>query len=339
MVQTYKVTVIVTTFNLEKYIGQCLEELYNQSFQNFEILIVDDKSTDATTNIIEGWKYKWNGRIKTIYLDENLGMPALTRNVALASNLINGEYVLFLDGDDSIEESMLEKMCRRADMDNSDIVICGYDRIDVRKDKVISKEMLQKPYSLFLPSDKYLLPYINTAPWNKLWRKDIIENLRFPTFKVGEEVSFNFNAYVKSNKISFIDEVLIHYIIREDSVISNTDEKTIWKFADEMKKMVDSSSEYYKEISEVICFLHIGLSMPLRAVNNNDINFNEFMKKIYNYFSTYKFFKGNKLLKLGELAKFGNKGLLIYIALLAYKIRVFTFAMKFYKILGLQIKF
>ena len=337
-----KITVIITTYNLEKYIEQTFIDLKKQTFQEFEILLVDDASTDGTKSIIERWRNQFDGRISIIYLKENLGMPALVRNVALDSENIHGEFVLFLDGDDSIEIDMLETMYAMIMSSNgqADVAICAYDRIDIDTGKCIATEMSNFPQMILLPPIDDRIAFINTSPWNKLWRKTVIDDLRYPGFKVGEEVSFNLRAYQKCRSIVFTERVLIHYAVHRDSIISNTDEETIWKFADELYDLYVSMEGIYREIVGLIVFLHIGLSMTLRAADNSNINLNIFIKKIESYFKTnYDWMKKNSFLKLISLKRYGIKGLALWCAYNAYRMGLFLPMIKVYRKLRLNIKF
>lgn len=337
------ITVVITTHNLENYIGQCLEELYAQTFQGFEILIVDDASSDNTIGVIEQYRDKFRERLITIYLEENKGMPALVRNVALESGCIHGEYVLFLDGDDSIQQNMLETLytlTSQGSDQTADVVICAYDRIDLTTGQPIAVEMCGFPECVLMPPENDIICYINTAPWNKLWRYTTIEKLRYPKIKVGEEVPFNFRGYVNSKKIVFTDKVLIHYRVREDSIISNTEEDTIWNFSREMLELFNEQNGICRDLTGFLTFVHIGLSMGLRAADNPTVNLGRYLKEIRKFFKTnFDWFRGNKFLKLSYLKKRGVRGVIIWGALISYRMGLFQLALRMYRTLGLSIKF
>ena len=97
-----EITVVITTYNLEAYIGTCLEELFSGTYQDFDVVLVDDGSKDQTVDIVETYAQRYPGRIHPIFLQKNLGSPAKTRNWALNSGFIDGKYVVFLDGYDSL---------------------------------------------------------------------------------------------------------------------------------------------------------------------------------------------------------------------------------------------
>ena len=337
------ITVIVTTYNLEEYIGSCLEELYAQTFQDFEVLIVDDASSDRTVGVIEQYREKFGDRLLTIYLKDNMGMPALTRNVALESGRIHGEYVLFLDGDDNIEQDMLGTLYTLATQGTdtgADVVICAYDRVPVSAGQPVAVEMQGFPAYIKLPPEDDSICFINTAPWNKLWKYSVIAGLRYPGFKVGEEVSFNLRGYAASRKIVFTDKVLIHYRVRENSVISNTDEDTIWDFAGEMLALSDGQEGIYKELAGFLAFVHIGLSMGLRAADNPAIDLGRYLCRTRRYFRlSFGWFRDNRFLRLSSLRKRGGKGIAVWGALITYKAGLFRLVLWGYRVLGINIKF
>ena len=102
-----KISVIIPVYNAEKYLGVCLESLLIQTLQDFEVIIVDDCSTDASPAIAESYLEKFGGRLKIIYLEKNTGSGAVPRNEGLRFS--RGEYVFFMDADDLIIDNALER--------------------------------------------------------------------------------------------------------------------------------------------------------------------------------------------------------------------------------------
>lgn len=337
----YKVTVVITSYNLGSYMSQCLSDLHHQTFQDFSILIVDDNSIDNTKNIISEWRGIFGERLDVICLGQNLGMPALVRNIALESGKIDGDYIIFLDGDDHIETFFLEILYSLVIEKDADVAICAYDRVDAASGRILSTEMTQ--FDGMLIEDIFrsdAIVFANTSPWNKMWRTEIIRELRFPAIKVGEEVSFNFRGYAKCRRIAFSGEVLIHYRVRSESVISNTDEECIWKFEKEMRELYVAAGVEEKNVAGLLIFVHIGLSMALRAADDPDIELDGYVKKMRELFKRkYNWFKNNKYLKLSSLMKHGIKGGAIWLAFVGYRINLFGIMLKAYRGLGLDVKF
>lgn len=340
------ITVVVTSYNLEKYVDRCLRELSGQTMRDFEVLFVDDASTDRTAALVEEWKPRFGGRLQTMYLPKNLGNSALTRNAVLDSGRIRGDYVLFLDGDDSIESNMLETLYAKA-VESSpdatvghDVVICAYDRVDDASGSTLSTELKGFPHEVVLPPEDDTIAFINTAPWNKLWRRDIVENLRFSDVQVGEEVIFNFNAYTKCKTICFVDETLIHYTIRNNSLFVKTNEESIWKFAQRLVEFYNMQQGIYQELAGILIFFHMGFSMALLAYDNPKIDIDKHITKTEHYFQdNFDWFQENRFLTFSSLRKRNIKGILIWSAFLAYRYRCFGLALKLYRKLGLRIKF
>ena len=329
-----KITVVITTYNLENYIEDCLMELFSQTFQDFNVVIVDDCSTDRTRSIIGDFIAKYNDRIRAIFLEKNLGSPARARNAALNSGLIDGDYIIFLDGDDSIEINFLEKLYFCARDTEAEIVFCAYDRIDIETGRVLCVEMRNFPQQILLPPKDDILAFINGSLWNKLIKRSIIAEECIPDFKVGEDLAFQQSLYRKCSTISSVDEVLIHYHVRVGSVISNTQQDTIFKFANEFVKNKNSTSEeVLKETIALTAFIHIGISMALRAYDNKEINIRDHLRWTQNYFKeNFDFFYNYDFLTFNSLKKHGVRGGAIWVCKLLYKIKCFRAFLILYKV-------
>ena len=155
-----------------------------------------------------------------------------------------------------------------------------------------------------------------------------------------QEVSFSFRGYANSKRIVFTDQVLIHYRVREDSVILNMDEDTIWHFSEEMLRLFNEQEGIYRDLADFLTFVHLGLSMGLQAADNPTINLGGYLKKMRKYFKTnYNWFRDNRFLKLSSLLKRGFKGIAIWGALFTYKMGLFRLILGLYRTIGLNIKF
>lgn len=327
-----EITVIITTYNLQKYIDACLRELFAQTFQNFDILVVDDCSTDDTREIILSWKNRYPDKIKTHFLNHNLGLPALTRNTALDSGLIDGKYILFLDGDDSIERDFLEKMYFSLINNHADVAICAYDRVESDSGHVLCQEMRGFPKIVDMPPKNDILAFINTSPWNKLWKKEVFGDGRFPAFKVGEEVALHFTRYLRCQRIVFLDEVLIHYRVHQNSVISNTSQQTIREFAEELKKCYENLGGRSKDCMGLIIFLHIGISMVFRASDNPQIALKGHIVETRRYLIENNILnRQNPFLRFKSLIHHGLKGIVLWLSIYAYRCNMFGFVVHIYK--------
>ena len=227
-----KVSVIVPVYNVEKYLVRCINSLLNQTLQDFEIIFIDDGSTDNSKKIIEKHLNLHREKIK-YYYKENGGLSS-ARNYGIP--YARGEYIAFLDSDDYIEPTMYEEMYNIAKKENSDMVECDfiweypdkqkYDCGQIYNDK---KEALEKA---------------RVVAWNKLIKRDILEKekIEFPFGLRYEDVEFFYKLVPSLNKISFVKKFFIHYVQRNNSIVNTQNSKTRDIF-----KVLDNVIDYYKK--------------------------------------------------------------------------------------------
>lgn len=331
-----EITVAITAYNLEKYLSHCFEQLISQTYQNFEILIYDDCSCDATRDILDLYKNKLGNKLQIILGQTPLRLPAESRNAILDSGMIQGEYVVFLDGDDIIERTFLEKLYNAVIKSSADISVCAYNRFESETGHVLCTEMQGYPRQVEVGKTNYpSLAFVNTSLWNKLIKVSRIGQLRFPSFSVGEDACFLLSVYNNCNKICFIDDILIHYRVRANSVISNTSESTIYAFAEELFKLWKASENtFLKNDIALASFIHIGISMAIRANNGCNVDSKKIIHWISAYFqNNYGWFTSCIYLRFFYLIKYGFKGLCIWIARICYRLGVFSAVLFVYSVL------
>jgi len=320
-----KITVVITAYNLEAVIAKSLDELFSQTIQDFNILVVDDCSLDGTRDIVSQYIERFPERIGGVFLEKNLGKPGLTRNAALDSGKIDGEYVVFLDGDDSIEPIYIETLYNMMLEKDTDIAVCAYDRVEIETGHVLCVEMQRFPKVLVLPPDSGILAYINASVWNKMIRTALIGDKRFSDFSVGEDLCFMLQLYSKCRTIRFTDQVLAHYQVRSSSIISNTQLGDIKAFAEDIKNFYkESPDSAIKDTVELATFIHIGISMAIRANDNPGIFTRQHLSWTRDYFAEhFNLFKGSRFLKFNSLRHHGVRGLAIWFCLMLYKLHSF----------------
>lgn len=207
-----KISVIIPVYNSEKYIEKCLESVLNQTYKNYEIIVINDGSKDNSKEILSKYQEKYPEVIKHIE-QENKGV-AKTRNYGI--KLAKGEYIAFIDNDDYIDQDYLEKFVTEAENGQYDVVIGGYRR-PTEIGKMIKEQRLEnEEWSKFMIM----------APWAKIYRKDYLINndITFLSNNIGEDVYFNLQALQLSNKIKIIDYMGYNWFFNTKSV-SNTTQK------------------------------------------------------------------------------------------------------------------
>ena len=116
-----KISVIVAIYNIEQYLVKCIESLINQTYDNLEIILMDDGSTDASGEICDEYA-KMDKRIKVVH-QKNQGLSVVRNN---GIKMATGKYVILVDGDDFVERKYVERLFRQLDKNDADIAVCGY---------------------------------------------------------------------------------------------------------------------------------------------------------------------------------------------------------------------
>lgn len=213
------VSIVVPIYNVEKYIDKCIDSIINQSYNNLEIILVNDGSPDRSVEICNQYAEK-DSRIKVINKDNGGLSDARNKGIDNAS----GDYIVFVDGDDYIEILTIEKAIQAMHEEDADIVIWSYLAEHVDKNEIVQKTEVYKSddstYSknninqINLTIDKVNL--IGYA-WNKMYKLDIIRNNDLYFLKgisLVEDMLFNSVALKHCDKIVFISDSLTHYMQR-----------------------------------------------------------------------------------------------------------------------------
>ncbi|WP_448912746.1 glycosyltransferase family 2 protein [Gemella sp.] len=246
------ISVIIPVYNAEKYLEQCLNSIKNQTYKNFEVIIVNDGSKDNTEVICKRFSED-DSRFR--YFSKENGGVSSARNFGLDN--ANGHYITFIDGDDWVEHNHLEILIKSITENNSDIAICSYKEFDNNIDTYYTIVYTKQEKNLLnfekMNRDDFLtifpkLMSINVCFNNavaKLFRKELVNNLRFDTsIKYGEDLDFYFSLYLNVESISYVDELTYVYRIHGDSTTSNFNQEYAEQELSIFKKM-------FKKIQEI----------------------------------------------------------------------------------------
>ena len=212
-----KISVIIPIYNVEKYLRHCLDSVLNQTFQDFEVICVNDGSPDKCADILAEYEQR-DSRIKVI-TQENQGV-SVARNTAIQN--ATGEYISFLDSYDEFAPTFLEKMYNAITTTNADMVWCDYQRGTEKRPWQITHNQI-KIYSH--PFDTFILqkPNMQMAIWNKLWRKELVLPHPFISGLVHwEDVVFLHQALYQTKQVAYLPETLIFYRKREGSAVHSS---------------------------------------------------------------------------------------------------------------------
>ena len=221
-----KVSIIVPIYNEETTLERCLNSLHKQTFSDFEVLLINDGSTDSSLEICEKYE-KLDERFK-VFSQAN-GGPSAARNLGI--DRASGEFIYFVDADDHIEHTAIEKMYDEADYRKADVTICGFYRIT---DKKITIHEYPYPRGLHEGEacrriaidllDNMSPPYLPPYAWIRMIRADVLKkhHLRFAEkVKRNEDYLFTTELHFKIDRLFIIDEPLYNYIESKDSITIN----------------------------------------------------------------------------------------------------------------------
>lgn len=221
-----KISIILPVYNVEKYIAKSIESIQNQSFKDFELLVVIDGSPDKSKEIALEYA-KYDNRIHI--LEKNNGGLSDARNYGLDRS--QGEYIYFIDSDDWIESNLLEENITILEKNKLDFIIFGYFQDDtdtnenlIKRIKKIPKPAIWKKGDTSLKLDESTLGLLGYA-WNKIYKREYLEEnkLRFiKGISLVEDILFNSLVYTKSDTIYFNDNAYYHYINREVPTLMKT---------------------------------------------------------------------------------------------------------------------
>lgn len=215
-------SVVIPVYNTEKYLKACLDSVLRQTCGDVEIIVIDDGSTDGSSDILSQYEKRHAPKIRTVH-QENKGIGAV-RNRGLTEAC--GKYIAFIDSDDCIDAEYCEALCRKAEEDDLDIAVCDYYEVNERTGEKAYRKIPQFEITN-LCEEPSLLFHINTSPWNKIYRTDMLrENqIFFPENVKYEDVGFTLKAVACAAKIGKVDLPLVHYLIREGSETKVMDRK------------------------------------------------------------------------------------------------------------------
>lgn len=255
-----KISVIIPIYNVGNYIIKTIESLSKQTFKDFEVIVINDGSTDNCNIICEEQLKKYELKY-TVINKKNQGVSR-ARNEGIA--LSKGKYLYFLDGDDYIEASCLEKFYNYAEKEGIEVAFCGYTRLNANNrysvvstchnyidsildGKEAAQRMLRGEFWISAISGFYLRSFI------------IDKSLKFPIdIKFGEDTVFIVDTLMKSRKVGCVKEPLVYYVRRESSV-TKTPSSTYYNLYEADKKILEHVKKNYEDsnIEDVLVKYHI----------------------------------------------------------------------------------
>ena len=216
-----KVSIIVPVYNTAPWLDRCIESLVNQTYQDIEIILVNDGSSDSSRQVCAYWQEK-DKRIKYLYKEN--GGQASARNMGL--DYATGEYIAFVDSDDCVMPQYVEQLVRVCVENKTEISFCGYaltdeftpaDKTDL-PDEVYNTEIISQ-YDYFERIYSHQeIAYV--VVWNKLYHRNIFADVRFKEVRMYEDEGVIHHIISKCDKIAVFYQPLYLYAVRQNSTMT-----------------------------------------------------------------------------------------------------------------------
>lgn len=250
-----KISIIVPVYNTEKYLDKCIHSILNQTYSDFEVILIDDGSTDKSLEICK--KYESDNRVIIIH-KENEGQ-AIARNIGIRQSI--GEFITFIDSDDYVDLQMLEELYRKAKEKDADIVICDILKEDSNHSFIFKNYWNVKKE----PNKNYMTSHM--GPVARLYKRNLFidHNIFFKEGVIYEDLATIPKLGMYTTKIEYIEKPFYHYIVREGSTMKKVEyHNKLENIFDVMNDLTHKITSQYHEELEYLYIEHLLYSASLR---------------------------------------------------------------------------
>ena len=272
------ISIIVPIYNAERYLNRCIKSLINQTKENIEFILVNDGSTDSSEEIIKSYKDK---RIK-YFKNKNQGIGK-TRNFGMQK--ATGKYIMFLDSDDYLSTNACDELFSKAEKDNLDLVINNFYRVEEETEKKV-EVIIPEFKNTTLKDNKRLLLDVNLAPWNKLYKRELLKKnkIQFVEDLKYEDDPFVVEAMDKAKKIGYIKKFLNYYVIHKNSETTVRDEKIfdIIEIVDKMRKYFSKRKEFTETVDKLSVRILTNYTIQQRVQQDKEVGM-QFIDRAFQY--------------------------------------------------------
>lgn len=311
-----KVSIIVPVYNVEKYLERCLESLIKQSYQNLEIICVNDCSPDESQKIIDAYVEKYPDKVKTVMNPQNMGLGNTRDN---GRKYAEGEYIMFVDSDDFVDSNWVEVYVETMEKEKLDMVIGGFS---LTNEKGIQPQPVpDSPFSI----------YMYASACTKIYRKEFLEknNISFGGIRRSEDVYWTLSLALHNPKYRIINNAGYFYWQNTESITRKMDKGK--QVAEDLHLLLgrlkedlplETASQFQKDMIEYNFILY---TVAWLYLYNHKCGISEMKKRYYDYFGILKEFypdyKMNPMVGFGKV-KAGSTGvrLIVSVEMLMQKI-------------------
>lgn len=233
-----KVSIIIPVYGVQDYLEECMESVISQTYQNLEILLIDDESPDRCPEICDAYEKK-DQRIKVVH--QKNGGAANARNTGLS--MASGDEICFIDSDDKIECHYIERLRNELKQKKADIAVCSFQRW--YPDKM---EPWEKPENQEYTGKEYLRKFLSDWTcgllWNKMFRAEVLQGVKFEEGHKIDDEFFTYKAVLNAKKIITMKDELCFYRMRASGVMLS--------YEKHQKQMLIDQLEYMQERYELV---------------------------------------------------------------------------------------
>ncbi len=231
------ISIIVPVYNMEMFLGKCVESVLKQTYKNFELLLIDDGSTDNSPALCDYYS-QVDSRVRVIH--KSNGGQGTARNIGI--EVSEGDFIAFLDSDDYWHELFLEKMSRLLFSEESDIAICQFQYIDEEEVLLQKRENTGRIENCSgIEAVQYMLYWtkFGVAPWAKLFKKELWRDIRYVEDRIYEDLATTYRVVEHAKRVTYIDMTYMYYRVRKGSDIHRSFEIRKMKTLDTAHDILD----------------------------------------------------------------------------------------------------
>lgn len=217
MKQKDLISIVVPVYGVEQYLAECVDSILTQTYENIELILVDDESPDNCPIICDEYAKK-DARVRVIH--KKNGGAASARNVGLKE--ARGEYICLIDSDDWVEPTFVERLLCTLQENQADVSVCSFD--NCYTDGVESNPILYPQEQSFAREQflqRFLMDWTSGMAVNKIFKRSVLDGVYYEEGHKIDDEFFTYKSILRSEKIVMFDEPLYHYRIRKSSVMQS----------------------------------------------------------------------------------------------------------------------
>ena len=291
-----KVSLIIPVYNVRDYLRKCLDSVAAQTYQDLEVIIVNDGSTDDSPIILQEYAVKYDHF--SVYTIENRGLGG-ARNYGMEQ--ATGDYILFLDSDDYITPNCVEVLVAAAEKTDSDIVVANC--YDVREDgSVLLAYRNEYQNAVTSLAQEPQILFNRACAWGKLYKRELLQGFAYVSRVWYEDMRLTHKLYLHAKKIAYVDDFLVYYVQRAGSIMNSGNCRRNLEIIDALEDLLgyfreQGAYETYRNELEFLVIEHVAVAGISRVVMTKGKERRSVIRKLRAYLKTFDRLYRNPYLK------------------------------------------